>query len=192
MHVDMAKLHELLVAANVRGQTRADGARLFSVYDFIREACNLTYANAGKRWRLLLDAKSPYKRAIEAKVVMIKLRTSGRNVAYETPAMEIDGLKMLLLIFGKRAMYDFRKIVADAAKVPVMESVVIEDRIEDAESMDVGGAETEKEKEIDHHAVLKQKLAQRMANVSKDVDAVACSNDLVSKHSISFILCSEK
>jgi hypothetical protein len=182
----MESLEQLLVAANVRGLTKANGARLFSVYDFIREACNLTYTNANKKWRMLLDAKSPYKHTIEAHVVMIKLRTFSRNVSYETPAMEIDGLKLLLRIFGKRAVYDFRKTVAAVAKVEVMASVVIEDKMEDVEK--TGGSEIRKDEQGDYHAMFRQKLAKRLATASKPSATVSCSTSLVSKHSIPFIL----
>lgn len=43
------------------------------------------------------------------------------------------------------------------------------------------------EKENEHRPLFRQKLAMRLANGSNDVDVVPC---LVSKHSVSFILCS--
>jgi hypothetical protein len=134
--MDMDRLEKMLVSAKVREQTSAGGTRLFSVIDFIQAVCNVKYKKAGKRWRSLLDENSLHKHVIESKVVMIKLRTTARILPkdYETPAMEIDGLKMLIPIFGKSVTKDFRKIVTGTEGDVAMESMVIENKMETSSS----------------------------------------------------------
>ena len=185
-HAAMESLLELLVAANVRSDTRPDGTRIYSVHDFIREACNTTYTNANKKWKTLLDTKSRYRRALEANVFPMKLRTTATNVRYETPAMEIEGLQTLLFIFGTQAAHEFRKTIAGVSKLGAASAV------REGDAVMLSDAETDAETESEYRATFRQKLAERLATGSTVPAAISCSPTLSSKHSISFVLCSEQ
>ena len=112
----MLELVKLMADEGVRGEPNADNPALspFAVIDCIQHSTNKkdkTYAAAKSKWDRLVADDSEYKDELLSLTVMIKVRHHTNGTFFETPAMTVIGLKILMFILGGKVAAEFRRTV---------------------------------------------------------------------------------
>lgn len=94
----------------IRGMMMKDDMQVFSVYDFMTNACGYesSGASARKEFQRLIKDRSEFKNEVVASCHYCKFPGARQR---DTPCMTIRGLQRLLMILGTKVAVDFRKII---------------------------------------------------------------------------------
>lgn len=106
----LLKLVDRAEGSSVRGMVGPDGMQVFSVYDFMTNACGYkdTGATARKEFQRLIGNGSEHQNAVVASCHYCKFSGARQR---DTPCMTIRGLQRLLMILGGKVAAEFREII---------------------------------------------------------------------------------
>jgi len=104
------KLVDAAEGSSVRGMVGSDGMQIFSIYDFMTNACG--YGNSGasarNEFKRLISDGSEHKNEVVASCYYCKFPGARQR---DTPCMTIRGLQRLLMILGGKVAAKYRELV---------------------------------------------------------------------------------